>query len=323
MRLLAELGQAIAALRQGLPAGLEPEAQEMWLDRNRPGWADALPLRLSEPAREAILRPALRLLGTALSRDEAPLQRLLRRRADGGGWLGAVKLCAGALLPAEMAPFAPPGKILRLVSDQGLMLRASPEPGGWHLDPIGRSLAAMPPTEALVFTVTLDGRALGEVVLDPGLAEPELAPGFWAAGRSAGSEADELYPLARPRCRGPQLWLLAPPGLVPLAGEGVALRGDEPAPEGRLWQIEGRGQITLGAADFEIATGAEDIEDAAPRMAIMGRLLPRWRAKCRLPVYCGPWSVLGAHRGAPLRDLCAPQPRLPHVVPPHRQCPSS
>lgn len=307
-QLLAELGLAITALRDEIPAATESDAQERWLDLNRPGWTDTLPLRLSDASREAILRPALHMSVALRPDDQVQVQRLLRRRSDGSGWLGMVQLAKGGLLPHALIPFAPPGKILRLTSELGLVMRASPDSNhggeaGWRLDPIGNGLTALDPSEALVFTVNLDGRALGEVVLDPGLAEPELSPSFWA--EAPGGES--LHPLARPRCRGPHLWLLAPKGAVPAPGSDVTVLENAPGPTGgHLWQIAGRGTVSLGERKFTIVTdGDDEADDEAMlhRMIVMGRLLPQWRAKRRLPVYLGKPQAMGARPGGQLHNL--------------------
>jgi hypothetical protein len=294
--LLAELALAIVGLRRALPAEIDDAAIEPWLDRAMPGWGERFPIRLSEAARAAILRPVLRRHLARAETAGPPLMRALRPRADGEGWLGVVKT-TGGFLPEALVPLVAPGQILRLTSEQGLILRATPETGGWRLDPVGRSFAVMPLCEPAVFTVNVDGRAICDVVLDAGLPEPEDMPGFWVADEEGG-----VKPAAQPRSRSDRLWVLAPEGVAAEPGEGVAILGSAPAPGGRLWELGGAGQIGFGDRRLTVTTGSRD--EAEPGQFLpLGETFRGWRARGNQPVYQGRMRYLAAEAGQALRDV--------------------
>ncbi|KQB14198.1 hypothetical protein AP071_15830 [Rhodobacter capsulatus] len=294
--LLAELALAIVELRRALPPEIDEAAIETWLDRAVPGWADRFPIRLSEAARAAILRPALRRESTRSESNGPPLLRALRPRADGAGWLGIIK-ATGGVLPDALIPAAARGQILRLTSEQGLILRAHPEAGGWRLDPVGRNFTVMPLVEPAIFTANLDGRALCDVVLEAGLPEPEEILSFWVSGEEGG-----LKPAAQPRTRSDRIWVLAPEGVTGEPDAGVTILGAASAPGGRLWELSGVGEIRFGPHRTSIATGAET-DAQSLQILPFGEIFRGWRALGRLPVYQGRMRYLGADLGLPLRDL--------------------
>lgn len=296
-RLLAELAMAFVRVRRDLPPAIGVDAAEAWLDRNRPGWAQTLPLRLSEQARRAILMPALmRQPGANAGGDLA--WRLLLLDRDGDTWVGAVEIAAGGVVPFALLPQADRAHVLRLATADGRMLRASPEQGGWRLDSTQPLRLRLDPWAPTVLTAHSDGRILGEVVVDAGLPEPSEAPGLWRA-RAAGAP-DVLVPANGGRTRGGQLWVLAPE--APEVGEGVVLHPPRPGPGGMLWPVSGKGEVRLGERSVTVATGAEDDDPPARLLILAQPLREAWPAG-GMSAYVGRPRFLGAEGDLPLKDV--------------------
>lgn len=286
--LLADLALALAHARTLLPLGLPPEAAEAWLDQRSPDWRAHLPLRLSPAAFEALIRPALRAVrGEARRPSGFVFHRELRRRADGGGWVGYAAVNDGAVLAARFLDDADPSLRLRLqmLADgdgPGLSFLGVPEPGGWRLVRTGGGAEAavrLPPDRPLILAAFADGRPMGEALVDTGLPLPEVAPSFW---RALDAEEDPPVRLERltgsARTRAARLWLLAGPDAQPIAGGSVTLGTPRPAPGGQLWPITGSGTVTVVGQELRVATGAES-ETLPHRLHVFGRVLPRWRTE--------------------------------------------
>ena len=194
-RLLADFALALIGLRAALPPGQPPELAEAWLDAQRPGWRQSLPLRMSQHALEALIRPALAVTKSATQRVGPPVLRELRR-GGGGGWGGVARVVEHAFLPEALLSTAA-GQRTRLVAETGAAFLAQPEPGGWRLNrTAGSPFVALAPDEAMVLSAHADGRQLGEVVLDGGLPSADEAPSLWRPVDATAAEPDVLVPLS-------------------------------------------------------------------------------------------------------------------------------
>lgn len=188
-------------------------------------------------------------------------------------------------------------------------LSATPEEGGWRLRRFGGAGAVTIgyPTD-LPFSLAAyaDGRALGETVLDPGLADPRALPSLWrAADAQEGPEAARLIPQpGSGRTRAEWLWLLTSEAAPPFAdGEGVSLHESSAAPGGVLWRVSGRGQLQVGDHAVSIVTGAEQDAPEA-RLTAIGPTLQGWRlSRDGSLVHLGRPTLYGEVGAAPMRRL--------------------
>lgn len=298
--LLAELVLALIDLRRALPENLPQASALSWLDMNRPGWRTALPLRLSAEALEAIVQPALTAERPRAA--TAPVQRELRRDTA-GVWHGAVRIIEGALIP-DAAMTAAQGKRLRLIAATGAAFIAQPEPGGWRiLRSAGSSMVPLPPQDPLILKAYVDGQEVGELVLAPGLSEPEQAPTLWRPTDAVADFPEMLIPLSgRGQTRAKKIWVLAQANVNPEAEDGLLLGQPELGPNGCLWPVAGQGQLRVGATTLALRTGAE-ADSPAPRVLISGLLLRGFAPSRGMPVYVGSPQIFGAEGERPLKQL--------------------
>jgi len=301
---LAELAQAFVGLRAAVPKEITGPAAELWLDAHRPNWTASLPMRLSEEARIAILRPALTERDEGTGAPVAGPQRLLRRRADGRGWAGAIRVQDGMLVPANVLPGAAANLALRLVSEEGKAFRAAPDGSSWRLS-VPESVKDLPldPWQPWGLTAYADGTSLGDAVLSPGLPEPSEAPSLWRRAISDAGPAEELVPAASGKTRGECLWILAGDGQAPIASAEITIGPGELAPGGTLWRVSGRGQIQCGELRFRVETRSEGDEAEAASIIALGRLLEGWQSEGGLQVHLGTPRFLGQQGVGPNFEL--------------------
>jgi len=297
--LLRDLALAFVDLRRDLPARIDIDAALLWLDRNRSGWAEKLPLRLSQEARQALLLPALaRQIERPVS--GALAQRLLLPSAGGTAWTGVLRILRGGLLPYGLLPKVDRGFVLRLVAADGSALRAHPDLGGWRVEAARDLKLALYPWAPAVLSAYADGRALGEVVIDPGLPEPGESALLW---RSEGSgQVRALVPSVGGRTRSDRLWLLS--SVEPVVSDGLQLDPPLPGPGGKVWPISGRGRVIVGNELVDIVTGSEEDEPGA-RFLVLAELARLVRVEGGLPAYIGTPRFLGARAELSMRDVTA------------------
>src|SRR3990167_8627764 len=297
--LLRDLALAFVDLRRDLPARIDIDAALLWLDRNRSGWAEKLPLRLSQEARQALLLPALaRQIERPVS--GALAQRLLLPSAGGTAWTGGLRILRGGLLPYGLLPKVDRGFVLRLVAADGSALRAHPDLGGWRVEAARDLKLALYPWAPAVLSAYADGRALGEVVIDPGLPEPGESALLW---RSEGSgQVRALVPSVGGRTRSDRLWLLS--SVEPVVSDGLQLDPPLPGPGGKVWPISGRGRVIVGNELVDIVTGSEEDEPGA-RFLVLAELARLVRVEGGLPAYIGTPRFLGARAELSMRDVTA------------------
>jgi hypothetical protein len=315
-RLLAELALRLAELRQRLHS--EPTAGDavQALDQLAPGWRATLPLRLSEAALEALIRPALLVPKSEPQKPLEPLSRRELRLNVQGGWDAFAIVGEGSLVRA-LLPDASPELRLRLmpIVEQGAppVFQGWPEPGGWRLSRAGSAAAAavrLPLARALRLAAHADGRTLGEAIIDGGLPSPAIAPTFWRAldvGEDPPARLEQIPGAARTR-QG-QLYLLAGKKDTPVASHGLRLGEPSAACGGRLWPVSGRGELHLDDRRIRIETGA-DSDASAHGLLALGRPLRGWRCERRQPVIVGEPTLWGYTEGEALRRLKASSTRV-------------
>ncbi len=311
-RLLADLAVAIVGLRQALPDDLPIEAAERWLDAHKYGWRDALPLRLSPEALTALVRPVLIAEPAGRPRPLAPLvRRELRRRVDGNGWTGVTVVGNGGFLPALLLPGVDEDLRLRFLprtpTDNAVVsLLGIPEGGGWRLLRVigqGDVELSLAPEESLALSAYADGHLVGEAVVDAGLPALAEAPRLWRSAEASSEKTVRLLPLSESgRTRGAQVWLQATKEAEPKSLDGVSVGPAECVSDGRLWPLNGQGEIEVGGVRLRVLTGAEVDEEHA-QLLTSGRPLVGWRAVHGMQLLCGTPVFWGSSGGTPLRRL--------------------
>jgi hypothetical protein len=321
-RLLAEFGLCLVRLRKLPPQDVPAEVIDSWLDRNSPGWAHGLPLRISQEIADQLVRPALREERVSVSCPSPLAQRSLIRDARVGKWLPVVRLSTKGALSASLLP--PDAQSLRLrfqltgdLSDQGgtIVYSASPVTGGWELHRLGRGIEVI--EFALDKPVTLagyaDGRLVGEVEIEPAISFEDELPVFWKEADRKGleCEATELLPMGETlKTRMPRIWLYTSGDTYPLADEGVICGEKQAAQRGWLWPLQGRGAVWIGEQSRQIATGADE-EASVLRMLAQGQALPVWRlATTGGQVYLGKPRFYGQNDAGTFRSIANRELRI-------------
>lgn len=301
-RLLAELALAIVAARNLLPTDLAVEAAEGWLDAHHPDWRQALPLRLSQGAFEALIRPAL----LSERKRETPALVLVRRqlRKQAGSWLGVAEIPERAFLPHANLVGVERHLRLRLTNDAGAGFLGVPVDDGWELvrnAGCGALLMPVAPDQPVFLNAHADGRFLDRVVIDAGQPAPDDSPSLWHALDPDGDLPEVLVPLSgRGQTRATQIFVLAPDNVVPESGDNLRFGIDGKGPGGTLWSISGRGRFRFGAHELSIATGAEENAPAA-KLAVLGRQLPGFVIDGGTAAFLGTPMLLGVEGDGAMR----------------------
>lgn len=306
--LLGDLAAAIVMLRRALPTDLPDGGGERWLERNRPGWRDELPLRLSADAVNALVRPALETATEALPSSGPIGERSLRRGID-GVYCGALAFSSEAFLPAELlGADANPSARLRLQPSGRELTRvsylATPEEGGWKLLKVGRGTEVLqfPIDSPLVFIAYADGHSVGAVCLEEAIPSPNEEPTLWRNADNADGDTPAALVPTLGRTTRPRLWLLAARGMEIETEGTVAIGPALPAHDGALLSVSGSGAVRVGTARLRIETGASS--DAEARgLVLSGRVLPRWRAEKGVPVFLGRPDAWGSGEAGTYRLL--------------------
>lgn len=314
-RLLADLALALARLRAMLPEDLSGPAAERWLNVHHPDWVASLPLRISPEIAEQLIRPALGEARGAKALAGGPLATRELHKDQAGHWRWFLKFSDHGFLPNDLLPGAD-GLRLRLLPLGAAseiagapVYFATPDQGGWRVARFGHTRQSRVPFEPrlpLIFGAYADGMMKGEVVIAPGVPDPGEAPGLWRpADPAEGSAATRLSPQpGAGRARAAFLWLLASETAEPVAGEGLSLSAPEPATNGKLWRISGRGTLTVGTGHrLQMETGASD-EAPEARLIPVGSIVSGWRTeRDHGPVYHGVPRIFGERGNLGLRLL--------------------
>lgn len=285
-RLLGELASSLARLRALVPDEVPADAIDRWLDTHRPGWIEELPLRLSAETAEALVRDTLR---SERERSEAlPLGTRLLRRDLQGHWHGYTRLSERSHLDAQRLPASAQGRRMRLlptgvyVEAAGpLAFAATPEQEGWSVDRMGArgpAILAMAPTAPLVLSAYSDGAHLGDVEAVAATMPADEEPTFWVpVGTDEAGDPCELELLVTEgQTRAPRLAVLLGGDEMPAASAGLLLGPSARAPGGRIWWVEGAGELAVGGHCFAIRTG-EALTEPDARIYVAGEVLRGWR----------------------------------------------
>lgn len=304
-RLMAELALAIVSTRFLLPGDLPAEAAEAWLDAHHSDWRQALPLRLSQAAFEALVRPVL----LSERRREKPTPTLLRRqlrRHAGGPWLGVAEIPERAFLPPTLLPGADRHLRLRLTHDTGAGFLGVPVEEGWELvRNAGRGPLLMPaaPSDPVFLNAHADGQFVARLVIDAGQPVPDEAPSLWRALDPDSDLPDILVPLSgRGQTRAKWVFVLAPEGVTPACADDLQVSLNAIAPGGMLWSASGRGVVRFGPHALSIATNAEDDAPAA-RLSVLGRPLPGFKIDGGIAAFLGAPVLRGIEGDGPMREI--------------------
>ncbi|QEW21110.1 hypothetical protein LA6_003315 [Marinibacterium anthonyi] len=252
-----------------IPAGIPPEARQSWLDANRSGWKDALPLRIDTTAAQSLLNEAVRAENGA-GRDTIATRHLVRIEDH---WVAKLRIAASAELPDWMLALdAPNLRSLRFLPDTdlarqapGLVLSAYKGPGerNWDVRHDGgarRAEIAMPLESPVAFRLMAEGEHVGKHV-PPGceaIGEDDI-PTVWAAEEpQADGKVRSLRKLgaSAQRTRAPHLWILARDGDAKF--EDLETKEDGRIGSASLWRVNGKGIVITPAGRLSIMTGAED-----------------------------------------------------------------
>lgn len=267
--LLRDFCLRLLGYKAEIPKGIPPDARQSWLDANRPGWKDTLPLRIDTAAAQSLLHEAVRAESGA-GRDTIALRHLVRIEDR---WVPKIRIAPSAELPDWMLTLdLPQLRSLRFLPDTdlarqapGLVLSAYKEPGARHWDvrrdgAARRAEFAMPLDVPVAFRLMAEGVPVG-LHVPPGceaIGEDDM-PTVWAAEESATDGAVQgLRKLgaSAQRTRAPNLWVLARDGDAKF--EDLDVEADGRIGDASLWRVSGKGVVITPAGRLSIATGAED-----------------------------------------------------------------
>ena len=312
VRLFAELGNALSQLRAALPVDLQPEFTEAWLAANHPNWQETLPLRASAEAIRRLIVPALQI-ERAKSDAGGPIITRELRRDRRGHWHGNIRFSHEFWIPGLMFPdgtdlrlrLIPAGALVRSVDAPTLF--AAPERNGWRTRLLGKSgpvVTRLDLTSPVVFTAFADGKSKGEIEFDTGLPDPAETISLWRPDEGADPAAAETLTLsAAGRTRAPCLWALASPDIHPSIDGDLTLEGPEPAKNGQLWRVSGKGVLIFGENRLSIETQAESDGEEA-RLVAIGHTLNGWKtARGRGLVFLGRPTIYGQRKNQTMTAL--------------------
>lgn len=305
-RLMAELACALVTLRGKLPDAVPRGAAVDWLDANLPGWRRELPLRLSPHVLDVLIRPVLAAERLPAGRTDAAVIRQLRRSIDGSGWQGVAVIVEGAVLPADLLPHVDRTLRLRLSAENGVSFLGQPEAEGWRLtrQGVGReAILPLDPSVPVVLSAFTDGTKRADVILDAGLPVPADASTLWRPQDAQAVDPEILVPLSgRGRTLAGKVFLLAAPGELPVASEGLTIELPQPGPGGQIWPISGNGCVKIGNAECRVETGS-DADDPTPRLVALGQYLSGFVGPSGALVHLGRPQILGTEGDAPLGSV--------------------
>ncbi|MDF3420253.1 hypothetical protein HKX23_18045 [Sulfitobacter sp. KE29] len=316
--ILRDFCLALLERRAEIPPAIPADARQAWLDTNRPGWKDSLPLRVDSAAAQSLLQDAVRS-ETSSGRDTIASRLLVRvgnqwvskvaveRHAEVPSWMMQIEDAAFRslrLLPgAELAQHAP-----------GLILSAYREPGSqvWEVRREGSALNALfplPLDRPIAFRMVAEGKSAGLHMPAGGHAIAlEDIPTVWAMDQTdANGNASALRKLGASslRTRSQYLWVLV--GNENAKFEELDTEQDGTIGAFTLWKVSGRGRVYGDGWSLSISTNAE--EEGAESLLVSGTTVPRLRDKNRSEFYSGVPSfhahyVDGTGRRLTARSLC-------------------
>jgi hypothetical protein len=284
--LLLELCLTLLERKAEVPPSIPPEARQSWLDANRPGWKETLPLRIESAAAHSLLLEVMRT-ETGSARDSIA-SRLLVRIDD--HWVSKVSISQAAEVPDWMMGAEDPAlRALRLMPDAdlaryapNLVLSAYKDKGisNWDVNRESsgrRAEFTMPLDAAVAFRLLAEGNPIGSHV-PPGChaITNDDFPTVWAANETGfAGDADRLHKLGSSslRTRAPNLWVLAPQGEIKF--DELEAVQDGHVGTMSLWRVSGNGFVIGDGWRLSIATAAD--EDATDSLLARGPTVPGLR----------------------------------------------
>ena len=106
----------------------------------------------------------------------------------------------------------------------------------------------------------------------------------------------------RGQTRAPTAFLLTAAHQQPQGGDGLRIERAGAGPGGWMWQVSGRGTISVSGQTLHLETGA-DVDSPAPRILAFGPRLAGFVAAGGTPVFLGSPALLGAEGDARPTDL--------------------
>lgn len=267
--LLRDFCLLLLGYKAEIPPGIPPDARQSWLDANRPGWKDALPLRIDTTAARSLLHDAVRAEGSA-GRDTIATRHLVRVEDR---WVPKLRIAPSAELPDWMLALASPRlRSLRFLPDTdlarqapGLVLSAYKEPGepNWAVRRDGaarRAEFAMALDAPVAFRLVAEGEPVGTYVPHgcEAISEDDM-PTVWAAEETTtGGTVRSLRKLgaSAQRTKATYLWVLARDGDAKF--EDLESEEEGRIDDATLWRVTGKGIVITPAGRISIATDAED-----------------------------------------------------------------
>ncbi|WP_216671223.1 STY4851/ECs_5259 family protein [Mangrovicoccus sp. HB161399] len=289
--LLREFCLLLLARKSEIPPGIPPGARQSWLDANRPGWKDALPLRIDSTAAQSLLYEAVRTENSA-GRDTIATRHLVRVEDR---WVPKLRIAQFAELPDWMMGLDEPGRLrsVRFLPDTdlaqqapGLVLSAYREADSrsWEVRRDGslrRAEIAMPLDAPVAFRLVAEGQLMGTHV-PPGceVQGDDDIPTIWAAEeKDPDGKVQSLRKLgaSAQRTKAPHLWVLAQDGTARF--EDLEATVDSRIGTATLWRVTGKGVVINSAGRIPIATAAED--EATDSLMARAASVPGLRDKNR------------------------------------------
>jgi hypothetical protein len=275
--LLAGFAVQLVELKALCPSDLPAAAREGWLNAQRPGWRDALPLRIESVAAQSLLRDALRADYQLVKREvvERSLlsigpqkwraQMSVSDSADLPGWLLGP-------LPAGVQRFRLRPDLAMSEACPSLMLsveRDDRTAGLWTVKRESGLRTArfdFPLDQVASFQMLAEGRIVGTFAPPGGDGlSSEQMPTFWAleSGDALGAP-QRLRRLgsASVRTKSDRVWLLVGGEAAPKADETLILETAGKVGLDTLWLVSGSGYVfgNDGGWRFRVTTAAENDE---------------------------------------------------------------
>ena len=313
--LFVDFGFEILELRQLAPEDLQPQQVEPFLDREKPGWRDALSLRLDGEAARSLLADAV-LVSSRHGLVTDPLTRVLRR-GEGDLWTAWLDV-------AETSEIAP--QLVRDVDRDRRRLRLGPVGGlatsapdllfaldrddpnqPWSCRRIsGRRTSRFQFAlgGAAEFMAMADGAFFGRVRLSGGEGiDPSDGPTFWRLDEMGESNAAVLSYAgnAGVRTRDPHVWLLTVGGKAPDTTGSLVVEPDGTIEGASLWRLSGKGRVLVRHGNAAIETGAE--ADERDEIQASGPLQYRILDANSAPVHYGVPTILYRPAGRSFQEL--------------------
>jgi hypothetical protein len=285
-KLLLAFCLTLLQLRSEIPPSVPAEARQVWLDSNRSGWKEDLPLRLESAAARSILLDAVTSDAGANQQDLAT--RILER--VGESWVPKLSIGKTAEIPAwQMVVEEEQIHSLRMLPDAALgqtaanlVLSADKEKAAkfWEVrrETAGRrSVFPMPLERPISFRLVAEGRQIGTYTPPGGQAiDPNDIPTIWKIfEKEEGGEARALKKIGASslRTRESEVWVLADSEGAHF--DGLQVEQEAKVGEAILWRISGQGRVFGNGWSLSLATGAD--QDSTDRIIAHGATVPGMR----------------------------------------------